>query len=347
VLLDLLRIFAALWVVGYHWSGRGYHSLLEDVFVVQGPRGFVQDFISIGFIGVDVFFILSGSVIANSSLSRNHSSFAKSRFLRLFPVYFLATCLAIVTTRSLSGTTISSERLFSALGLQFWPKSESVIAAAWTLQYEIQFYFMIYCAIYFMNRKHLAFGKDNLRSVLIFFTVIYVFSPFFGSRILEFVTLNSFLSYFVLGACLSQIRCIADFRNYSILLIVNSIYAMKILNSRVSGKTDSTYSLLLAVVILGTVAVIVLLANSTEVFSFRDRYSLQITTFSLMTYPIYLLHDEVFMSLNAHILVPQLGQNLGMATGFVLLLGASLFIVKIYEPLVRKGFDYFLFPRKT
>jgi peptidoglycan/LPS O-acetylase OafA/YrhL len=347
VLLDLLRIFAALWVVSYHWSGRGYYSYLDGVFVLKLPTGYAQDFVSIGYLGVDLFFILSGSVIANSSISRNHSSFAKSRFLRLFPVYFLATCLAIVVTRIQSGAAISSERLFSTLGLQFWTKSENVIGAAWTLQYEIQFYFMIYCAMYFINRKNVVFGKDNLRILLNALTIIYVLGPFFESRILEFVTLNSFLCYFLLGACLSQIRCLADLKNYSFLVIVNSVYGVKLLNNRVSENIDSTDSLLLSVFILGTVTIIVLLANSTKASSFLERYSLQITTFSLMTYPIYLLHDEVFMSLNAYILVPRLGQNLGMSTGFVVLLVFSLFIVKIYEPLVRKGFNYFLFPRNS
>lgn len=342
VLLDILRIFAALWVVSYHWSGKGYYRFLEDSFELQRPNGFWQDFTSLGYLGVDIFFILSGSVIARSALSRNHSSFAKSRFLRLFPVYFLATCLAIFSTRIQNGTAITSERLFSALGFQFWTRTENVIGAAWTLQYEIQFYFMIYSAIYFVNRKKLVFGTDNLRVLLNLLTIFIVIGPFFGSRIVEFVTLNSFLPYFVLGACLSQIRAKTDLKNYLIILIINMVYGVKILNNRVTEKTDLANPLLVTVVVLLTVIIIIFLSYLTEFLSLKERFSSGITTLSLMTYPIYLLHDEVFMSLNAHTLVPKFGQNIGFAMSFTLLLIASFLIVKVYEPSVRKVFNRFV-----
>jgi peptidoglycan/LPS O-acetylase OafA/YrhL len=93
--LSGLRIFAALWVVGFH-----YRSLIEQV-----APGFLDTFAPIlncGAQGVDLFFILSGFVLTWTYLDRmgeTWSTRATLRFLwlrlaRVWPVYLVTMHLA-------------------------------------------------------------------------------------------------------------------------------------------------------------------------------------------------------------------------------------------------------------
>lgn len=66
--LDIIRIFAAFWVVSFHWTGRGGFSpgLDYSLDLAFWPNWF-EAFAAPGFLGVDIFFILSGTVIAASA----------------------------------------------------------------------------------------------------------------------------------------------------------------------------------------------------------------------------------------------------------------------------------------
>ena len=46
-----------------------------------------------GFVGVDIFFVISGFVIATVLPRTTFKGFVRSRFIRIFPIYWL--CLAL------------------------------------------------------------------------------------------------------------------------------------------------------------------------------------------------------------------------------------------------------------
>jgi peptidoglycan/LPS O-acetylase OafA/YrhL len=51
---------------------------------------------SLGGLGVDVFFVISGLVIAISTEGRTAAGFAKARFLRLYPAFFVCSLLGAI-----------------------------------------------------------------------------------------------------------------------------------------------------------------------------------------------------------------------------------------------------------
>jgi peptidoglycan/LPS O-acetylase OafA/YrhL len=57
--IDLLRFVAALYVVFYHYGFRGFAK--DDMSVVQYQP--LEGFSKYGYLGVDLFFIISGFVI--------------------------------------------------------------------------------------------------------------------------------------------------------------------------------------------------------------------------------------------------------------------------------------------
>lgn len=87
--LDLLRLFAALAVVLFHYLFRGAAA---DDFLTSGYPA-VAPFAIYGYLGVDLFFLISGFVIAWSAEGRRWDTFTIARFARVYPG-FLA-CMGI------------------------------------------------------------------------------------------------------------------------------------------------------------------------------------------------------------------------------------------------------------
>ncbi len=79
-MLDGLRLVAALMVVSYHYIARG------DAWSARAPHGFPLPIYragEYGFLGVELFFLISGFVIGISSIDRGVGDFFIARVVRL------------------------------------------------------------------------------------------------------------------------------------------------------------------------------------------------------------------------------------------------------------------------
>ena len=81
-LIDILRIFAAFLVVFYHYLFRGHAA--DSMMSTNFPFG---ELLKYGYLGVDLFFIISGFVITKSIENRSLKQFIIARFIRLYPIY--------------------------------------------------------------------------------------------------------------------------------------------------------------------------------------------------------------------------------------------------------------------
>lgn len=86
--LDWLRFAAALGVLAYHYVS----SYLPDD---PGSRWleYAAHVTRYGYLGVELFFIISGFVILWSAQGKSAASFAVSRFARLYPAFWAAMLL--------------------------------------------------------------------------------------------------------------------------------------------------------------------------------------------------------------------------------------------------------------
>ena len=137
--LDSLRAIAALAVLFYHYTS-GYEH-------VVGPHIQPVLHVQFGYLGVDLFFVISGFVIA-WTLQRSGSltDFAIGRIARLYPAYLAGAAItgAVVFGLGFNPMHIqTSDVAWNAIiGLPQLVNANNLDASYWTLGLEISFYVM-------------------------------------------------------------------------------------------------------------------------------------------------------------------------------------------------------------
>jgi len=168
-LLDPLRFAAALGVAIFHqmfwswaWASIGVPGFERTVAAdVLYPSA--APFTWFGWVGVEIFFVISGFVIANSASQSSPGQFLLGRALRLYPaVWVCATATFLVLF--LFGSGPASELVLPYIhAMLMVPKGVTgqwLDEVYWTLAAETAFYGLVFCAM--LTRKitlrHLAFG---------------------------------------------------------------------------------------------------------------------------------------------------------------------------------------------
>ena len=87
--LDVLRLLAALAVLAFHYLFRGAAAggYMETAFPEAAPVA------QLGYLGVNLFFLISGFVIARSAEGRDAAAFSLARFARLYPAFLVSMSL--------------------------------------------------------------------------------------------------------------------------------------------------------------------------------------------------------------------------------------------------------------
>ena len=168
-LLDPLRFGAALGVAVFHqmfwswaWTSIGVPGF-ERAVAADVIYPSAAPFTWFGWVGVEIFFVISGFVIANSACQSSPGTFLLGRALRLYPaVWVCATATLLVLL--LFGSGPASELILPyAHAMLMVPKGVTgqwLDEVYWTLAAETAFYGLVFCAM--LTRKitlrHLAFG---------------------------------------------------------------------------------------------------------------------------------------------------------------------------------------------
>jgi peptidoglycan/LPS O-acetylase OafA/YrhL len=124
-----------------------------------------QTFSAYGYLGVDLFFMISGVVICASAVSKNATDFLRSRFIRLFPTFIIAASIAMLIGRF-------SQYSYNRIGfLDYLPNLLLITQATgskladgvyWTLFFEIRFYLLVALCLFIWGKKLNFFYFVNL-----------------------------------------------------------------------------------------------------------------------------------------------------------------------------------------
>ena len=143
--LDLLRFWAALMVVVYHLGVRTWSADTSMSQIVDGAvRYDALSFAWAGWVGVEMFFVLSGFVIAYSAEGSSAVAFVRSRVLRLVPAVLVCATITLAVQASLGRHDLWEEYFASIF---FRPWGPWIDAPYWTLPVEVAFYAVVFVSI--------------------------------------------------------------------------------------------------------------------------------------------------------------------------------------------------------
>jgi peptidoglycan/LPS O-acetylase OafA/YrhL len=339
--IDVLRFLAALVVMLFHlgyWIGVPTSTggrVTGGTFMFPWAAGTL----SLGKMGVETFFVISGFVIAYTAQNATMISFLRSRVLRLVPTVWICGTITLVIALTIHDRTPDILWWAWIRSVLFFPLGEHIDGPYWTLPIECSFYFLVFVliafkAMHWFEQVFLILGAVSLAFCIWIFLVHPELSgqswnPWFQVILLvhggEFAV--GIFMWAILFKGLSPLRVAG-------LALGVAAGTLEIMNW-MPRPEDQAWGVALWVisilVIIGSVRgngwIDTRLSSTGRVF---------IRQVGLITYPLYLLHEligSVLMAEMARLGVPHV-PCLGIA--MCILIGASYLISRYGEPALRK-----------
>jgi len=190
--LDILRFLAALAVVFFHYT---FLNATEYESIVTYPV--LGEIFKYGYLGVELFFIISGFVILLTASKKDWRGFVISRVARLYPAFWI-----IVTLTTLGIVFFASEIMQVSLSQYLWNLTmvgefvgvKNIDPVYWTLQVELKFYFWIVLILFFNKIKYI----ESFITLWLFISFIEVYH--LGHELTHFAFIPEWAPYFSAGA---------------------------------------------------------------------------------------------------------------------------------------------------
>jgi len=298
--LDGVRVAAALLVILYHLA------------IQQAPSGdraaalptILLPIARSGWVGVQIFFVLSGFVIAESAIGRSRRAFLQSRFIRLYPAILicasLTTAVALAAGDRLPGQGLS---LFvrTVLLVPFDPWVDSPY---WSLFVELCFYGVVGACLSPLGprRMNLVIYGIGLASAAFWLAWLGARTGLIAGSAAAALSMLSTLwlamllllqhgCFFALGAGIRHIRRSQATASSIVVTILCGLACLIQIYVSASWSSMTDVWHWPATIFACGVAGVVL----ADVFAPRPRgrAATIVKTAGLMTYPLYLLHSKI------------------------------------------------------
>ena len=313
--LDLLRLAAALSVVAYHWLFWGPENGAIDAFSSTSV-GWLAAY---GFLGVQLFFLISGFVILRSAFGRTASAFGAGRAARLYPAFWAGVVLTSATLL-ITAQSAPSELLPKVLanltmipGVFGQPHLDGVY---WTLTLELQFYALVFFFLVIGRRQWLEgffpFWAIGMLATTVFYPDVAalplcgdLFTLFAGGAIVALIARSGWSVHRAAGLIAS---------------IMGAVVAT-IRHAEAAGEGDATNPVVLGMVVVLLYAFVFVLTLP-RVAAIRIPGS---RFMGALTYPLYLSHAVVGYAL-LDLWVNPASIGIGIAVVFVFVVIIALYI---------------------
>lgn len=318
--IDYLRLLAALAVMGFHYLYNG----IQNGKISSISHEPIAQIAQYGYLGVNLFFMISGYVITASVRGKSARRFAVGRALRLYPAFWVAlaitTGFALILGGERMGVTteqvlVNMTMIPTVLGQPF------VDGVYWTLLYELQFYVLVFALVLF-GQGHRVASLMPAWAMLMFY--IMEMAPGLAGAA---PYLGNYFVWFAAGAIISSIAESGwtAYRAAGLLATYLSISHLEI--SIESALKTLVFLLILAAVI-------------PKMRSLRLPGS---ATAGALTYPIYLLHAHIgYMLLDTFATESSKWLAYVAVAGFVITLAYVLHIMVEKHPVSRRFWFWLL-----
>lgn len=186
--IQMLRGVAALLVVCHHLQGH-YIAMGGDLSIIKNISTW-------GFLGVDIFFIISGYIMAHTTFDKPRTLnsakiFFKHRLIRIYLAYWVFFIITLLITYITNPFALENLNLIKSFFLLDTDMNKLVLPVSWSLTYEVYFYFIFLATFIFsvkiLNKIIPIFFLILISLVLIStYTTILEKSFFYSPFLLEF-----------------------------------------------------------------------------------------------------------------------------------------------------------------
>jgi exopolysaccharide production protein ExoZ len=155
--LDGLRFFSALAVCIFHLAFYVWATDYADMARIFADRAKFEELMPFawsGWVGVQIFFVISGFVIAHSANGATPMAFLRSRMLRLFPAAWVCAIITLVV-RLMVGDAFGEIDGDFLRSIVLWPKGPWIVGVYWSLAIEVMFYLLVFGVLLSRNFKRL------------------------------------------------------------------------------------------------------------------------------------------------------------------------------------------------
>lgn len=325
--LDLLRFLAAVAVVFFHYAFRGYAK--GDMSVMPYPL--LAEPAKYGYLGVELFFMISGFVILMTASSNNLKAFFISRVVRICPAFWVCCTLTFLITLAIGQPRFTADVYQYLINLTFLSDLMGVPpidGVYWSLFVEIKFYLMISILLGFKK-------IEKIETCLVLWLLISATAEVLAFEKLRSILITDYAAYFIAGATFYLIWA-KGFTTTRILLLAGALalacYTAIVWAALLETKYPTEFSPLIVCGMISLFFVIFLLIATNKTAAIG---ALNWTALGALTYPLYLLHQMIgFMIFN--VAYPAVNPHLLLWSTIALMIGASHLIhVKIEAPVAR------------
>lgn len=288
--IDGLRFAAALSVALWHLAALSAVSETETGKALGGVAQFptLASWVGYGWVGVEVFFVISGFVIANSAHAATAFAFARGRFLRLYPTAWICSLFTLAAWFAIGAPGDIGRRFVDSMTI--WIKGPWLDPVMWTLAVEIIFYAVVFFLIAAGQFKRL----PTLAWLFAVSSTIYVADKLFVHKIplFSYDYVVQYLGLFAAGMflwLLTQERKLS----YYLGVILSLISGSMMIATRTAQFPSATPILdFIPIAILVASVLFIGASSQAQPTSFkRTRWQRVLRLAGLLTYPVYLLHD--------------------------------------------------------
>lgn len=328
--LDYLRFIAAAAVMLFHYLANGPRNGKTGSLPIGGP---VQAIAEYGYLGVDVFFLVSGFVILFSAGRSRPDQFAVSRAVRLWATFALCMTLTAVAKNlwAAADDHVGVVRyLVNLTMIPAWLGVQPIDGVYWTLALELLFYAAVLVV--------LALGQmHRIRGILAGWIALLLATRIAGA-VWDLPALPLFGGYFDLfaaGCVLALMRRDGPDRLLCLLLAVSVALALQGVYARaldLAGDRTTIPAVAAVIVAVSLIPFMVFMRRGPDLPLARDA--------GRITYPLYLLHAHIgYLALQAIDLPVWIEVPL-VAAGAII---AAWLVYRLFEEpteaLRRRGFD--------
>jgi peptidoglycan/LPS O-acetylase OafA/YrhL len=327
--LDILRLFAALSVVVFHYGFRG--AAADDLTHVSLPA--LAPVVKYGYLGVDLFFVISGFVIAWSAEGRHWLQFSLARFARIYPAFVLCMTATFLIALSIGAPPFAaSPTQWAANLLIFSPAlgEPFMDGAYWSIVYELVFYGWIALLLAIG-----LFPRHTQLILIVWLGLSMVNETLIGSGLLQKLFVTDHSGFFAVGVVLYLLKRGDRGLLAWMLLAVSAVVAIDQEMIGAAWFREHYHATLSTPVLvlcgLGAMALVAAAVNIGSV----PLPARTVAAIGGLTYPLYLIHQHAgFMILNRA--EGMLSAPLLVSATIALMIAAAWAIWRFWEPPCRR-----------